>query len=53
MNTIDSLILANMALISILLHKYSGQDNVNIFGTIPSRRQLHGDSTNGGDDCIY
>jgi hypothetical protein len=34
MNTIDSLILANMALISILLDKYSGQDNGNIFGTI-------------------
>ena len=34
MNIIDSLILANMALISILLDKYSGQDNGNIFGTI-------------------
>ena len=34
MNTIDSLILANMALIAILLDKYSGQDNGNIFGTI-------------------
>ena len=34
MNTIDSLILANMALISILLDKYSGRDNDNIFGTI-------------------
>ena len=34
MNTIDSLILANMALISILLDKYSGQDSGNIFGTI-------------------
>ena len=34
MNTIDSLILANMALITILLDKYIGQDNANIFGTI-------------------
>ena len=34
MNTIDSLILANMALITILLDKYSGQDNSNVFGTI-------------------
>ena len=34
MNTIDSLILASMALVSILLDKYSGQDNGNIFGTM-------------------
>ena len=34
MNTIDSLILANMALTYILLDKYSGQDNGNIFNTI-------------------
>ena len=34
MNTIDSLILASMALISVLLDKYSGQDNGNIFGTM-------------------
>jgi hypothetical protein len=34
MNTIDSLILANLALISILLDKYSGQDNGNIIGAI-------------------
>ena len=34
MNTIDSLILADMVLISALLDKYSGQDNGNIFGTI-------------------
>ena len=34
MNTIDSLILANMALISVLLDKYSGQDSGNVFGTI-------------------
>ena len=36
MNTIDSLILANVALVSILLDKYStsGQDNGNTFGTI-------------------
>jgi hypothetical protein len=31
---INSLILANMALISTLLDKYSGQDNGNFFGTI-------------------
>ena len=34
MNTLNSLILANMALISILSDKYSGQDNGNAFGTI-------------------
>ena len=34
MNSIDSLILANIGLIALLLDKYSGQDNGSIFGTI-------------------
>ena len=34
MNTVDSLILANMALITIVLDKYIGQDSANVFGTI-------------------
>ena len=34
MNILDSLILGNMAMITVLLDKYSGQDNSNIFGTI-------------------
>ena len=34
MNTIDSLILANLALLSMLLDKYRGRDNGNIFDTM-------------------
>ena len=34
MNSIDSLILANIGLIALLLDKYSGKDNGSIFGTI-------------------
>ena len=54
MNTIDSLILANIALISMLLDKYSGQDNGNhgLQYNLPISWQLHGNCTNGSDDWI-